>query len=228
MESFLLFSDCWTYDSLKDFRQISPVVQARLKQVYVSVCCVHMAAAVGAYLHIVWNIGGLLTTFATLGCMAWLLAIPPYEEPKRVSLLMAMAFSLGASHGPIFKLAINLDPSILMMSAFMGAAIAFACFAGAATLARRRDFLYLGGLLSSVVLIFSWLDFASKFFGDVSLFQSEIYFELLLFVAYMVVQTQVWIMEIWIEEFGWKGTEEEDEEGDFGEELHSTTNKNAM
>ncbi|KAI3680354.1 hypothetical protein L2E82_50406 [Cichorium intybus] len=200
MESFLSFLDCWSYDSLKNFDQISPVVQARLKLVYVSVCCVQMAAAVGAYLHILWNIGGLLTTFATLGCMAWLLAIPPYEEPKRVSLLMAMAFSLGASNGPIIKLALNLDPSILMMSAFMGAAIAFACFAGAATLARRREFLYLGGLLSS---IYFWL------------------------LVYMVVQTQVLITEIWIEEFGWKGTEEEEEEGDFGE-LHSTTNKNEM
>lgn len=49
-------------------------------QVYLSLCCALVASAVGAYLHILWNIGGLLTTFATLGCMSWLLATSPYEE----------------------------------------------------------------------------------------------------------------------------------------------------
>lgn len=53
-------------------------------QVYLSLCCALVASAVGAYLHILWNIGGLLTTFATLGCMAWLLATPPYEEVDSV------------------------------------------------------------------------------------------------------------------------------------------------
>ncbi|KVH88626.1 Bax inhibitor 1-related protein [Cynara cardunculus var. scolymus] len=156
----------WTYDSLKNFRQISPVVQTHLKQVYLSLCCALVASAIGAYLHILWNIGGLLTTFATLGCMFWLLATPPYEEQKRVSLLMASALFQGASIGPLIELAINFEPSILV-SAFMGTAIAFACFSGAAMLARRREYLYLGGFLSS-----------------------GLYFGLLVFVGYMVVDTQ--------------------------------------
>lgn len=53
-------------------------------QVYLSLCCALVASAFGAYLHILWNIGGLLTTFATLGCMGWLLATPPYEEVDSV------------------------------------------------------------------------------------------------------------------------------------------------
>ncbi|KAI3674318.1 hypothetical protein L2E82_52415 [Cichorium intybus] len=211
MESFLLFSDCWTYDSLKDFRQISPVVQARLKQIVFSLSGFDYSFCkvwkfMSQYVASTWQLQSGLT-FTSYGILE---GFSPH--------LQRWDAWLGCS--PFLHM-----KSILMMSAFMGAAIAFACFAGAATLARRREFLYLGGLLSSVVLIFSWLDFASKIFGDVSLFQSEIYFWLL---VYMVVQTQVLITEIWIEEFGWKGTEEEEEEGDFGEELHSTTNKNAM
>lgn len=49
-------------------------------QVYLTLCCALVASAAGAYLHLLWNIGGLLTTFACLGCMAWLLSLPPYEE----------------------------------------------------------------------------------------------------------------------------------------------------
>ncbi|KAL7596008.1 hypothetical protein Lser_V15G30645 [Lactuca serriola] len=199
MESFSSFFDSqsrsaspnsWTYDSLKNFRQISPLVQTHLKQVYLSLCCALMASAVGAYLHILWNIGGLLTTFGTLGCMFWLLATPQYQEQKRVSLLMASSLLQGASIGPLIDLAIEFDPSILV-SAFMGTAIAFACFSGAAMLARRREYLYLGGLLSSGVSILFWLHFASSIFGgSVALFKFELYFGLLVFVGYMVVDTQ--------------------------------------
>ncbi|KAI3828920.1 hypothetical protein L1987_03031 [Smallanthus sonchifolius] len=199
MESFSSFFDSqpqsasrnsWTYDSLKNFRQISPVVQSHLKQVYLTLCCALVASAAGAYLHILWNIGGLLTTFATIGCMSWLLATPPYEEQKRFSILMASSLFQGASIGPLIELAIDFEPSILV-SAFVGTAIAFACFSGAAMLARRREYLYLGGLLSSGVSILFWLHFASSIFGgSMAMFKFELYFGLLVFIGYMVVDTQ--------------------------------------
>ncbi|KAK8710669.1 hypothetical protein V6N13_145983 [Hibiscus sabdariffa] len=195
MDAFTSFFDSqsrsnWSYDTLKNFRQISPVVQAHLKQVYLTLCCALIASAVGAYLHILWNIGGYLTTFACLGTIFWLLSTPPYEEQKRVSLLMASAAFEGASVGPLIDLAIQIDPSVLV-AAFVGTALAFACFSGAAMLARRREFLYLGGLLSSGVSMLLWLHFASSIFGgSTALFMFEIYLGLLVFVGYMIVDTQ--------------------------------------
>ncbi|XP_057976728.1 bax inhibitor 1-like [Malania oleifera] len=180
----------WSYDSLKNFRQISPRVQTHLKQVYLTLCCALIASAVGAYLHIMWNIGGLLTTLACVGSMVWLLSIPPHEEQKRVALLMAAAVFEGASVGPLVDLAIEIDPSILI-SAFVGSAVAFGCFSAAAMLARRREYLYLGGLLSSGLSILMWLHFASSIFGgSAAIFKFELYFGLLVFVGYMVVDTQ--------------------------------------
>ncbi|OWM88333.1 bax inhibitor 1 [Punica granatum] len=195
MDSFASFfqssgRNSWSYDSLKNFRQISPVVQTHLKQVYLSLCCALAAAATGAYLHILWNIGGLLTTLACLGCMIWLLSTPPYEEQKRVGLLMASSLFQGASIGPLIDLAIEIDPSILV-SAFVGTALAFACFSAAALLAKRREYLYLGGLLSSGLSMLMWLHFASSIFGgSAAIFKFELYFGLLVFVGYMVVDTQ--------------------------------------
>ncbi|PON64620.1 Bax inhibitor 1-related [Parasponia andersonii] len=180
----------WSYDSLKNFRQISPVVQAHLKQVYLTLCCTLVASAVGAYLHVLWNIGGLLTTLASIGCIVWVLSTPPYEEQKRVAILMAAAVFEGASVGPLIDLAIQIDPSILV-SAFVGTALAFACFSAAAMLARRREYLYLGGLLSSGLSMLLWLHFASSLFGgSTAIFKFELYFGLLVFVGYMVVDTQ--------------------------------------
>lgn len=108
-------------------------------QVYLSLCCALIAAAVGSYLHILWNIGGLLTTLAGMGSIVWLLSTPPYEEvrhwflfllhlvtllsctlswtlsflgkqKKRVTLFMASALLQGASIGPLIELAIEIDP----------------------------------------------------------------------------------------------------------------------
>lgn len=180
----------WSYDSLKNLRQISPVVQNHLKQVYLSLLCALVASAAGAYLHILWNIGGILSTLGCIGSMAWMLSCPPYEEQKRVALLMAAALFEGASIGPLIEVAIDFDPSILV-SAFVGCALAFGCFSAAAMVARRREYLYLGGLLSSGLSLLFWLQFASSIFGgSMALFKFELYFGLLVFVGYIVVDTQ--------------------------------------
>ncbi|KAK1286366.1 Bax inhibitor 1 [Acorus calamus] len=197
MDSFSSFFEAqsssrggWTHESLKNFRQISPVVQSHLKRVYLTLCCALAAAAVGAYLHMLWNIGGLLTALSCFGSMMWLLASPPREVNKRVGLLMAASLLEGASIGPLIELAIDLDPSVII-TAFVGTAVAFGCFSAAAVVAKRREYLYLGGLLSSGLSILIWLQFASSFFaGSTALFKFELYFGLLVFLGYIVFDTQ--------------------------------------
>ena len=43
----------------------------------------------------------------------------------------------------------------ILVTVFVGTAIAFGCFSGAAIIAKRREYLYLGGLLSSGLSFFS-------------------------------------------------------------------------
>lgn len=184
------YGSSWNFDAFKNLHEISPTVQSHLKQVYLTLCCALVASAVGSYLHILWNIGGLLTTLACMGCMAWVLSTPPYEEKKRLGLLMAAAVFEGASIGPLIDLTIQIDSSILV-TAFVGCAIAFGSFSAAAMFARRREFLYLGAFLSSGVSILFWLHFASSIFGgNAALFKFELYLGLLVFVGYIVFDTQ--------------------------------------
>ncbi|CAL9195208.1 unnamed protein product [Musa hybrid cultivar] len=183
-------SGSWSHESLKNFRQITPAVQNHLKLVYLTLCCALAASAAGAYLHILMNLGGLLTTLGCLGSIMWLLSTPPYEEGKRFGLLMAAAALEGASIGPLIRLAVDFDTSILI-TAFVGTALAFGCFSGAAIVAKRREFLYLGGLLSSGLSVLLWLQFAGSIFGQsTAMFKVEIYFGLLVFLGYMVFDTQ--------------------------------------
>ncbi|KHN09861.1 Bax inhibitor 1 [Glycine soja] len=164
----------WSYDTLKNFREISPLVQNHIKLVYFTLCCAVVAAAVGAFLHVLWNIGGFLTTLQ-----------------KRLSLLMASALFQGASIGPLIGLAFAIDPG-LIIGAFVATSLAFACFSAVALVARRREYLYLGGLLSSWLSILMWLHSDSSLFGgSIALFKFELYFGLLVFVGYVIVDTQV-------------------------------------
>lgn len=183
----------WNYNAMKNLKKISPIVQNHLKRVYLSLACAVAAAAVGVYLHLLWNVGGILTALGTIGAIVWLLSVPPspYNEGKRVKLLMAAAALKGATLGPIIDAVIQIDPSILV-SAFVGTALAFACFSASAILARRREFLFLGGILGSSVSILLWLQLASGLFGgSMAVYTFEIYFGLLVFLGYIIFDTQM-------------------------------------
>lgn len=49
-------------------------------QVYLTLCFTLVFSAAGAYLHFLWNIGGLLTTIACFGSILWLFSTPAYQE----------------------------------------------------------------------------------------------------------------------------------------------------
>ena len=49
-------------------------------QVYVMLCCGVAVSGVGAFLHVLWNIGGFLTTWLCFVTMVWLLCTHPLEE----------------------------------------------------------------------------------------------------------------------------------------------------
>ncbi|CAN6202882.1 unnamed protein product [Urochloa humidicola] len=195
MESLFGFQSQRTrrsFDSLKRLGHISPAVQSHLKHVYLTLCSALAFSALGAYLHIALNVGGTLTTVGCLAAIAFLISLPPSQdqERNRFALLMSAALLQGASVGPLLHLVLQLDPRILV-TAFVGTAIAFGCFSGAAIVAKRREYLYLGGLLSSALSILLWLQFAASIFGHSSTtFTFELYFGLLVFLGYMVFDTQ--------------------------------------
>ncbi|XP_074563765.1 bax inhibitor 1-like [Curcuma longa] len=181
----------WSHDSFKNFDRISSNVQNHLKLVYLTLCCALVASAAGAYLHILMNVGGFFTMVGFFVSIMWLLSTPPYEEKRRFGLLMAASVFDGASIGPLIEFAIDFDYSILI-TAFVGTAIAFACFSGAALVSKRREYLYLGGLLSSGLSVLVWLQLASSLFGQSAAgLKIELYLGLLIFIGYMVYDTQV-------------------------------------
>lgn len=88
-------------------------------------------------------------------------------------------------------MALMVHPGVLF-TGFMATAAIFACFSGAALLSRRRSWLYLGGALSSAISVFLMLRLGTWMFGGRALaFQAELYGGLLVFVGYILLDTQV-------------------------------------
>lgn len=51
-------------------------------QVYLTLCVALASSALGAYLHVVWNVGGMLTMLGCIGSIAWLFSVPVYDEVR--------------------------------------------------------------------------------------------------------------------------------------------------
>lgn len=101
----------WDYNAMKNMKKISPAVQNHLKRVYLSLSCALVTAAIGVYLHLLLNIGGLLTGLACIGSVIGLLSVPTSSnnEGKRAALLLAAAAFKGATLGPLIDAVIDID-----------------------------------------------------------------------------------------------------------------------
>ena len=86
--------------------------------------------------------------------------------------------------------ALYIDPSIVLV-AFLGTSVAFACFSGAAMMAKRRSYLYLGGMLSSATSFMFVLSLANMFFRSSAAYTLQLWLGLVVFCAYIIFDTQL-------------------------------------
>uniref|UniRef100_A0A5F8A9C0 Bax inhibitor 1 n=2 Tax=Macaca TaxID=9539 RepID=A0A5F8A9C0_MACMU len=169
------------FDALFKFSHITPSTQQHLKKVYASFALCMFVAAAGSYVHVVTHFiqAGLLSALGSLILMIWLMATPHSHETeqKRLGLLAGFAFLTGVGLGPALEFCIAVNPSILP-TAFMGTAMIFTCFTLSALYARRRSYLFLGGILMSALSLLLLSSVGNVFFGSIWLFQVRLCLEL--------------------------------------------------
>ncbi|XP_069762448.1 probable Bax inhibitor 1 isoform X2 [Narcine bancroftii] len=181
-------------DSLFKFSQISYSTQQHLKKVYSSLAVCMLLAAAGAYLHVVTRLfqGGLLSTLLSLGLILWLsmTSHSPQNETRRLCILAAFAFFTGTGLGPLMDFVISINPSIIP-TAFMVSALVFCCFTLSALYAQRRQYLFLGGTLMSLLTLLCIVPLVNLFFGSILLFKVQLYIGLLVFCGFILFDTQL-------------------------------------
>lgn len=175
--------------------KLEPPVQLHLKRVYSCLAICLLSAAAGGYVH-------LFTTFlqgsfvvGLLGLVLLLvLSATPYESGKdqtiRLIYLMGFAFTTGVSMGPLLAFTVRIDPTIIP-TAFLGTSVVFICFSLCAMLTRERKYLYLGGMLSSGLLLMLLMSVLNIFFSSMLIFQMNLYLGLMVMCGFILYDTQV-------------------------------------
>jgi FtsH-binding integral membrane protein len=138
------------------------------------------------------HLGGTITSLVAVGFMVWLAAEQnKFYTEKRVGILLGFGFFKGMSIGGLIELAIHLESSALVFTALVGTTAVFACFALAAMISPRRSYLYLGATLGSAISLMFWGSIVNIFFNSYFFFNVQLYAGLLIFVGYVVYDTQL-------------------------------------
>eukprot|EP00800_Vazella_pourtalesii_P008157 TRINITY_DN216_c0_g4_i1.p1 TRINITY_DN216_c0_g4~~TRINITY_DN216_c0_g4_i1.p1 ORF type:complete len:236 (-),score=31.73 TRINITY_DN216_c0_g4_i1:270-977(-) len=182
--------------ALTSFSSLTPPMRTHLSKVYSNMlyCCI--AASVGGYLSVTGRlqvlgwIGGLLS----ICCFFYLLFTrDPYNLRKggyRFEALLAFGFLTGFGSGPLLQMALAVNPAIIPAACLAGVVI-FLCFSMAALMAERRSMLYLGGYLSTGLMLLILAGFLNIFFRSSMVFNFQIYLTLMVFIAFIPFDTQM-------------------------------------
>ncbi|XP_055708091.1 bax inhibitor 1 [Phlebotomus papatasi] len=176
--------------------KIEAPVRTHLAKVYCCLSATTAVAAIGALVHI-WGIweAGILSALASLGL---LLALHFTRDngknmATRLGLLMGFGFCTGHSMGPLLDHVIMLNPQIIV-TALVGTSVVFVSFTAAALLARRGQYLFLGGLLLSIMSYMALFSLVNLFLRSSLVYQSQLYIGLGVMSAFILYDTQA-IME---------------------------------
>jgi Bax inhibitor 1 len=147
-------------------------------------------AALGAVCQIVYHINtgmlGLANFFFILGIYFTSSA----NFSLRAFLLGTFGFTTGLTMGPLIDAVMQLDASIVPM-ALGSTAIVFGSFSATALLSRRRSFLYLGGMLSTAIMLLLFMSLFSFIIPSALQYVVQIYGGLVIFCFYVIYDTQM-------------------------------------
>ena len=107
--------------------------------------------------------------------------------------LMAVAFFNGMIIGPLLHLVAELEPEILI-NAVIYTSIMFASFTAVSLFSKRRSYLFLGGVISTIMTSLFWFTLGTWLFGFKSIALDNLqYLMITLLVAcmYVVYDTQM-------------------------------------
>lgn len=174
--------------------RLEPPLRQHLKNVYGCLSLATLSAAAGAYVHMYTQFlqASFLTTIGTLGLLFALICTPDNgkNQKLRLSYLLGFAFLSGLGLGPFLKLVISIDPSIVV-TALVGTTFVFVSFSISALLADRGRWLYLGGILFSLLNIMLLFSFVNLFLRWSLFYQAHLYVGLFLMCGFVIYDTQL-------------------------------------
>lgn len=168
-----------------------------LKRVYTCLAGAVVMAGVGVYSHIFLPLPMFLSFILELVCVVALLMSADEANiqgkalsAKRCMYFGGFAFLFGNFMGNFIHFIYRFHPGILP-TAFFGSLAIFSCFSAAAIFAKQRKYLYLGSILSSCLVYFSFISLFNLFFQSKIADCFLLYASLIVYMGLVVYHTQV-------------------------------------
>eukprot|EP01108_Squamamoeba_japonica_P002153 TRINITY_DN200_c0_g3_i2.p1 TRINITY_DN200_c0_g3~~TRINITY_DN200_c0_g3_i2.p1 ORF type:complete len:249 (-),score=119.78 TRINITY_DN200_c0_g3_i2:60-806(-) len=184
------FTQKMDWSTIGKTSDLPEATKKHMAKVYVSLVATVISAAAGAALYMSTGIGGLLGQIGMFVALFAFSAMPPVISAARFGMLLAFGALQGMALGPLIEQVAFIDPSIVT-SAFLGASLVFGSFSAAAMFAKRRSYLYLGGVLGSALSLLFWGGLINMFFRSALMFNVQLYLGLVVFSGFVLVDSQM-------------------------------------
>eukprot|EP00802_Teleaulax_amphioxeia_P006563 Tamp_06567.p1 GENE.Tamp_06567~~Tamp_06567.p1 ORF type:complete len:258 (+),score=58.98 Tamp_06567:298-1071(+) len=185
------FSRPLNWNALGKFDSLTPQVQRHLQKVYATLSGGLLAATLGAYVDHKFHVAGMASQLSFFAAVIGLTFVA--DMYNRLAIFHAAGLLMGINLGPLLAQVAFHRPD-LVITALTGTAMIFVSFSAAALVAKRRHFLYLGGILASAISVLCTLRMLNFFMGgtlSAGLFAVELYGGLAIFMSYIIFDTQM-------------------------------------
>ena len=149
------------------FKDISAKTQDHLRKVYTNVAVCTAICGVASFMNQTFILSGFIAQFLSIiamGYMAYKISNVYESEESRGYYLYGFSFFVGFLLGPMINMLLEFEPEIIYQALGMTAVI-FGSFSMVALFSKRRSYLFLGGIISSIVSCMFWYRWVSWMLG---------------------------------------------------------------
>merc|ERR1711959_255357 len=147
---------------------VSDKTKTHLTKVYGQLAACTALCAAGMYLNasILFIHGWVSGIFVAMGLMYATCQVLDVHQPEqaRMNWLLAIAFFKGMVLGPAMHVIAAVEPELLV-NAVVYTAIMFGSFSAISLFSKRRSYLFLGGVISTIVSSLFWFSLGTWLFG---------------------------------------------------------------
>lgn len=177
-------------------QKLEPSVRYHLSKVYACLTATCAAATVGSLIHLkgIWE-AGMLSGIIALGLVLGLVFNPDNGKNfnMRLGLLLGFGAFTGHTLGLLLEQVIYINPAIVV-TALVGTTTIFTSLSAAAVLAKRGSYLFLGGILLSVLNAMALISLGNLLFRSYFVHELNLYVGLAVMSGFVLFDTQM-IME---------------------------------
>lgn len=192
MTSNLSFQQSFEQFAQNMGRKFEPEVRYHLAKTYLCLGGTTATAAVGSLLHLSgWLELGFLTAIGSFILVLGLMFMEDNGKNfyTRLGMLLGFGFCSGQTLGPLLQYVMILNPAIIV-TALTGTSVVFLTLTCAALLAERGSYLFLGGILVSVLNTMALISLFNMFMGSIFIAQTQLYVGLAAMAAFILYDTQ--------------------------------------